>query len=72
MTNRPQPESLEESNHQERFDWDQDRYADSMFLTSDPSEVEEFFDRLQILPSPLREQTFVDCCLSGSLSFSRL
>ena len=46
------------------------RYSDSIFLISDPAKVDEFFDRLSELPSPLKEETFVRCCLSGTLSIN--
>lgn len=44
------------------------RHERGIFLSATPGEVSEFFDRLQQLPSPLKERTFVLCCLTNVLS----
>lgn len=40
---------------------------ESIFLTAPKHEVESFFDWLKQLPSPKREEVFIDCCIRARL-----
>lgn len=39
-----------------------------IFLNASTEAVDDFFQKLQRLPSPTKEQVFVLCCLNNALS----
>ena len=41
--------------------------AESIFLTAPEDEINRFFLWLKRLPSPLREEAFIDCCIRARL-----